>query len=113
MTEQKDFINISPEVGGVKGLRNTVFQETEWDQIRDNPKGLTKEGILKSIENWKKSSNKHVVLKYQAMLVQCKNIASSGLDEDGKIIFTRGKDGKPYWVDELSSKKIKKEKEKE
>jgi len=42
----------APHMAGRKGV---VFQETEWTQIRDNPGRLTKEGVEKKIELWKKS----------------------------------------------------------
>ena len=99
--EQKDYIDITPvDAGGtgIKGLRNTVFQEEEKKHILENPRGLTKEGIEESIVLWKSSNNKHTVLKFEMMLARCKKIAESGKTPDGKIILARDEEGVPTWT---------------
>jgi len=111
----KDYIDITPqgvENGkGVKGLQNTVFQESELVQIRENPGLLTMEGIDEKIRIWARSVNAHVLIKYKTMKQQCKNVQSSGEqrilvsnDDKGKPVYERqtilayGKDGKAKWV---------------
>jgi len=97
----EELIDITPGTinpGISKGKRLFIFQETEWAQIRDNPAGLTREGVEKKIELWKNSNNKQTVAKYQTMLAQCKALTSSGKTKDGKIILSRNKDGSANWV---------------
>ena len=103
---EKDYIDITPkgvdkDAKGQAGKESTVFQETEWEQINNNPKGLTKEGVEKSIELWKRSVNKHVVIKYKSMLHSCKNLQASGKNKEGATIFARDKKGNPTWVDQV------------
>lgn len=102
MVEQNDYIDISPEKGGHKGLQFTVFQETEITQVNKNPNRLTLEGAEEKISLWKGSSNKHIFLKYQTMIARCKDFAPSGKTSDGKIILSRYPDGSPNWVKEGS-----------
>lgn len=108
MVEEFD-IDISPQKGGVRGIKQTFLQETELYQVRENPKGLTKEGIEETIRMWSTgSSNKHVVLKYQMMLKHCKNIQPSGL-HDGFVIWARNpSSGEPTWLGPLALKDDKK-----
>lgn len=115
MTGEKDYIDVTPIEAGGKGSAGrteTVFQETEWAQILDNPGNLTKEGIMKKIELWKRSANKHTELKYKTMLARCKNVAPSGEVENKRFIgnkevtekltiFSRKPDGSPNWVGKL------------
>jgi len=101
MTDKKDFIDISPEEGGSKGKKSTVFQETEWRVILDNPNRLTKEGAEKKLELWKRSNNKHVQIFYETMLARCKNFAPSGKTTDGGVILNREANGDPKWVEAL------------
>ena len=109
MSEKKDFIDITPpgvlDGQGLKGLKNTVFQENEIAQIRNNPGNLTKEGIEEKIRYWNLSSNKHVQIKYATMVRMCPNIAPSGKLEDGSTIFSRDKDGNPDWVEAIDKDK--------
>ena len=98
----QDYVDITPSAINTEGMtkRRTVFQETEWAQINKNPAGLTREGVLKRIELWKQSNNRHVETKYKTMLMQCKQIRDSGQTNDGKTIFARRSDGSAYWIDE-------------
>ena len=97
---EQDFIDITPTTMGGTKQKRTVFQETEWAHIRGNPEGLTKEGVLKKIELWKKSNNRQVETKYRTMLAQCEKITESGKTSKGEIIFARRPDGSAYWIDE-------------
>ena len=81
----EESIDISPEKGGSKGRKTTIFQETELKQIMENPSDLTKEGILKKMELWKSSNNKHVLMKYETMLKRCNAIKSSGKTNKGEV----------------------------
>jgi len=106
MVEKKDYVDITPkgvdsDSKGQKGKPFTVFQESEKEHIMENPDGLTKEGIDKKIELWKGSVNRHVELKYRAMLSNCKKIQPSGKDTEGNIILSRDKSGNPTWVEEV------------
>ena len=93
-------VDISPEAGGSAGRKTTVFQETEWKQILENPNGLTREGVEKKIELWKLSSNAHVLLKYKTMLTNCKTLSPSGTTKEGYIIYARDRNGDPSWISE-------------
>jgi len=97
-------LDITPDKGGHKGMQVTVFQDTEWNQINENPSNLTKEGIEEKIKIWKGCANRHVVLKYETMLNKCRVIAPSGKTEDGRLIFSRDKKGNPKWVSVIKSK---------
>lgn len=106
----EDFVDITPPMLGKKnGGQGVVFQDTEWYQINENPRGLTREGIEKSIELWKKSSNGHVVIKFKTMLANCKKIAESGKTKAGLIIYARSEDGAASWVENASIKKKEQE----
>jgi len=109
----EDFMDITPkgvmDGKGSSGRTNTVFQESEWHQIKENPSRLTKEGVMKKIELWKESSNKHTVIKYETMLAQCSNFSESGkvkVNEfvDGKevevtkTVLARDEKGEPTWL---------------
>jgi len=101
---EKDYVDITPkgvdkEGKGQAGRTTTVFQESEWRSINENPGRLTAEGIDKKIELWTNSSNKHVELLYRTMKQQCKKVAPSGTTEDGRTIFSRKVDGTPHWCD--------------
>ena len=92
MEEKFAQVDITPkQMGGTgkNGLKTTVFQEVELNHIKNNPSGLTKEGIQKKIALWKKSSNSHVLLKYKAMLNHCTNVAKSGKTSEGHVILAR------------------------
>jgi hypothetical protein len=107
----EDFINITPRsidpVQDGQG-RKTIFQETEWHHIKNNPANLTKEGMEKKISLWKNSYNTHAYIKYKTMLHQCKIVAESGENENGRIVYSRDADGTPKWVEsELEFKKRK------
>lgn len=107
---EKDYIDITPrgvdkEGKGAAGIKTTTFQETEWDHINENPNNLTKEGVKEKIEYWKKSSNRHVQMKYQTMLSRCKKFAPSGETENGHVIYSRDKKGEPVWVSSVALKK--------
>jgi len=112
---EKDFIDITPKgvdptATGQAGKEKTVFQDSEWAQIENNPSKLTKEGVDYTIELWKRSVNRHMVLKFITMKNRCKKFAPSGITEDGHIIFGRDKDGDPRWTSEHTGKSVKKEK---
>ena len=98
----EDMIDITPKgvFGGVgqKGRGNTVFQEQEMWHIEENPRGLTKEGVEESIEIWKKSNNRHVMLKFITMGKRCKTLTPSGKTPLGEIILARDAQGNPTWV---------------
>jgi hypothetical protein len=106
MNGQTDYIDLTPKSSGLaqSNARNVVFQETEEAQIRDNPGGLTKEGVIKKIELWSGGNNPQVLAKYQSMYHNCKNISKSGMKED-LIIYSRDEEGKPMWVESLHEKK--------
>ena len=109
---EKDYIDITPkgvdkEGRGQSGRTTTVFQETEWITINENPGRLTAEGINKKLELWASSMNKHVELLYRTMKARCKKVAPSGVTEDGRVIFSRKADGTPHWCDGREQKVIK------
>lgn len=97
-----DFIDITPKGvdngKGKAGLQQTTFQETEMQQIVENPSNLTKEGIEEKINIWSRSSNSHVKIKYKTMLNKCRSISPSGKTKEGLIILSRDRAGEPTWV---------------
>ena len=95
---------------GAAGITQTVFQETDIQQIMNNPGRLTKEGIDKKISLWKRSANRHTEIKYKTMKARCKEIAPSGITEDGRVILSRDAEGKPKWLDDAPIAPIKEKK---
>ena len=100
----EDYIDITPKGvdkkgKGQSGRETTIFQESEWKTINENPGRLTAEGIDKKISMWGSSSNKHVEILYRTMKVRCEKVAPSGQTEDGRTIFSRKADGTPHWCD--------------
>lgn len=117
---------------GAKGAKHIVFQETEKDIITNNPGRLTKEGIEKKIENYRRSNNSVALTMYKAMLNNCKSIRPSKTvkkqcpdqdwrDDSGKgrrapmieyecQVLSYDKKGLPFWVEPI--KKIENKKEK-
>lgn len=90
---EQEFVDITPQGvhdgKGQKGRSTTVFQESELNHIRTNKGGLTKEGVLKKIEIWTQSSNKHSVIMYKTMLRNCDKLEKSGTV---KVKTSRGKE---------------------
>ena len=110
MTET-DFIDLTPKGAGgqgASGIKGTVFQDSEIRQIYENPNRLTKEGVEKKIELWKRSHNAHVQIKYETMLKRCEKLAPSGIDKDGYQIYSRDRKGNPKWVSDVPTKIITK-----
>jgi len=78
--------------GYVDFMKETMLPIEEVEFIKTNPEGLTKEGAECHLKNWKHSTNKYQVVKYESMLKVCKNFTESGKTPDGKTIMAR--DGK-------------------
>jgi hypothetical protein len=94
-------VDITPkEIGGrgQKGRKTTVFQQSELNQIVNNPGRLTKEGIEKKIELWRHSNNAHQIIKYRTMLQRCKEVQKSGKDSEGNTIYSYDRAGNPHWT---------------
>jgi len=70
------------------------------DIVENNPARLTKEGCMKEVENWKRSSNKKVLTMYEVMLRKCKRFAKSG-KSGNDLVFARDELGKPVWTGTL------------
>ena len=80
--------------------KNIPVPKEQWENVRDNPEGLTVEGVKFNVNEWKRrSKNKHVVAKYNRMLRECKNLTSSGKLSDGKTILSRDVKGTPTWTE--------------
>lgn len=73
----------------------------ELEFIKENPAGLTKEGCMQEIKNWKRSRNKYTKKMYDVMLVSCKNFTASGKTSDGKTIMSKDKDGRVTWSEKV------------
>tara|TARA_Y100000310_G_C20563780_1_gene754431 strand:+ start:257 stop:529 length:273 start_codon:yes stop_codon:yes gene_type:complete len=86
-----DFVNIKTQ---------TVLSPTELEFSKENPAGLTKEGCMQEIKNWKLSTNKYAKRMYEYMLTECKNFSTSGKTVDGKTIMAR-KEGKITWAEKV------------
>ena len=111
-----DMVDITPRGIDAKStgqafIKAAVFQETEIQQILENPAGLTKEGIQEKVSTWRNSNNGQCKAKYQTMLVRCKNVQESGtvietLTGGRKcryIILARDKNGIATWKKEDTS----------
>jgi hypothetical protein len=86
MAEEKDYVDLTPKVGGMREYR---LSPEDLVIIRDNPKGLTKEGCMVEILNWSQSNNQPVIMRYLAMYKQCQKWEKSGILEDGSVILAR------------------------
>ncbi len=84
--------------GFIDLMRETKLPLEEVDYIRNNPEGLTKEGIDYSVKLWKSSNNRYVLAKYNKMITECKNISTSGKTVDGRVVLAR-LDGKITWAE--------------
>lgn len=87
---EEDFIDI---------MKVTQLPVEEVAYLKDNPEGLTKEGIEFSLEMWKKSKNKYQIKKFADMAKMCTNIVPSGKTPDGLVILAK-LDGKINWTKE-------------
>ncbi len=95
MSEEVKYINILDK-------KSVGIPKEEWEGVRDNPEGLTVEGIKFNIIEWKvRSRNKYLVAKYRKMLNECKNFSTSGKLDNGKTILSRSKDGKVTWSESI------------
>jgi hypothetical protein len=100
--EMEDYVDITPKMidpNPDKKGQGTVFQETEWRQIRENPGRLTREGVEEKLRVWTRSQNHHVRIKYQTMLAQCEKFAPSGKTKDGRVVYSRSSKGVPNWTE--------------
>ena len=77
----------------VEFKRKTVLAPEQIEAIKNNPRGLTKEGCEEELSNWKKSSNKYMIRMYSEMLVHCKCFKASARTTAGSIILAKRKDG--------------------
>lgn len=59
------------------------------EQIRENPSGLTREGVLVKVYQWGDSNNRLVMLKYLLMLTKCKNLVKSFTDSEGRVLLAK------------------------
>jgi len=104
---ETDFVDLTPraiDTSSTPKQVKVVFQETEWQQINENPNNLTKEGVEKKIELWNQSNNRHVVTKYQTMLARCQKLTESGKTKEGAIIYSRDASGEPKWTSKVEKK---------
>ena len=93
------------EEGFIDIMRETKLPEDAVDYITKNPEGLTKEGCLVSINQWKYNSrNKYNTKKYEEMIKRCKNFTNSGKLSDGKTILSRNADGGVTWAEYVDEK---------
>lgn len=91
MAEDENYIDLSKET-----------QLTDWDIvfIKENPEGLTKEGVEYMYDLWVHSGNKYRKLTYKTMLAYTKSHTKSGKTKDGKVILSRDKiTNKPTWAE--------------
>ncbi len=84
--------------GFIDLMRETRLPLEEVDYIRNNPEGLTKEGIGYCVKIWKSCHNRYVIAKYKKMVTECKNISTSGKTVDGRVILAR-LDGNITWAE--------------
>jgi hypothetical protein len=84
--------------GVVEIKKDVFFTPDQLDMIEHNPAGLTKEGVLKEIDNWKRSGNLYQLRAYERMLKLCTKLQPSGRTVDGRNILAK-KDGKVTWAD--------------
>ena len=90
MVEEEGFIDI---------MKQTMLPIEAVDYLTKNPEGLTREGCLVTLNQWKHGSrNKYTIKKYDEMLKRCKNFSTSGKIPNGKTILAK-LDNKVTWSD--------------
>ena len=84
---EENFVDIASR--GNMGNREVRLTPQEIEEIRENPRGLTREGCLFKITLWAHSTNRQVLYKYLAMLKLCKSWEPSGKLTSGRVILAR------------------------
>ena len=85
---EEDFVNVEPTN---TGAREVKLSPEDIQIIKENPRGLTKEGCMVKVWYWLQSNNYPMQIRYLAMYKMCKNWAKSGTLEDGSVILARCK----------------------
>lgn len=94
--EELKFINILDR-------NNVPVPKEDWENIRDNPEGLTVEGVKFNVYQHKtRSKNRYIIAKYDKMLKECKNFTKSGKLTDGKTILSRDEQGNVTWSEMIN-----------
>jgi hypothetical protein len=84
MAEQ-DFVDLTPK----GGMREVKLTAEDLRIIKENPRGLTKEGVAVQYWLWAQSSNQHLQLRYLAMYKICERFTKSQTFDDGAILLAR------------------------
>ena len=96
MVEEEGFIDI---------MKQTMLPIEAVDYITKNPEGLTREGCLFNLHEWKYGSrNKYTTKKYEEMLKRCKSFSNSGKTSEGKTILARDVNNRVTWASFIDEK---------
>lgn len=57
--------------------------------VENNPRGLTKEGVMVKVWLWFQANNVPCQMRFLAMYQHCKKLAKSGTLDDGSVILSR------------------------
>jgi hypothetical protein len=80
--------------------KKVVLTDNDVAFIRDNPHGLTLEGVKVEKQDWlKHSKNRYMQARYLAMEKNCKSFTKSGKMNDGRTVLSRDVEGKPKWAE--------------
>ncbi len=90
--------DMSEQFVDIQNKKKIHLTPDQIETIRDNPEGLTKEGCMKHIENWKLSKNRYAYAMYRVMLKKCEKFVKSGkIAANGHHVFSRDVKGNPAW----------------
>ena len=81
-----DFVDITPRSGNKKEVRLTP---EDLHIIKENPRGLTKEGVMVKVWQWAQSNNMPLLIRYLAMYKMCNKLQKSEVLDDGSIVLGR------------------------
>jgi hypothetical protein len=86
----------------LENKKKVMLDDKDFYYVKENPAGLTKEGIAVSYNDWaRRSKNKYLQALYLSMIKMCKNVKSSGKLKDGRTILSRDENDEVTWAEWL------------
>ena len=86
----------------LENKRKVMMDDKDIHYIKDNPTGLTREGVVVSYNDWSRhSKNKYLQGIYMSMLKMCKQFKTSGKLKDGRTILARNNEDEVTWAEWL------------
>lgn len=83
---KQDFVDVTPDIEGKKQVR---LSPEDLEIIKNNPSGLTKEGVMAKVWYWSQGKNMPTLIRYLAMYKTCENFTKSETLTDGNVILAR------------------------